>query len=108
MSVDYTAVLMYGKQFESLKHASDFLIGEGAITKKDYDYANDYNVLPDDFELVFVIIDCYTGGVGVLGIVINPSELENVSLASHLDDVMNRTDAIIGVGCEIELFVVTS
>jgi hypothetical protein len=34
--------------------------------------------------------------------------LNDVGLVGHLDDIMDRADAIIGAGCEIELFVVTS
>lgn len=107
MSIDYSNVTMYGKEFDSFKDAMEFLHTQSETSEAELNKAledQEYND-PDDL-LTWQVYSCYSGGAGILGI----------ETSAHLLYTKPQDCAILfasvngkfGEGCEIHDFVQVS
>jgi hypothetical protein len=104
MSINYTSMIIYGKEFDSLEDALADLLGKGKIDEKGFHSALDYGDLNDPDELLtWQVYSCYSGGSGVLGVEVSARDLytEPQECAAWFDIV----DGKLGNGCDIHEFV---
>lgn len=111
MGVDYTNVIMYGKEFDSFDEALAELEASGKLTPEDVEESKeDGNVwmLTDNDGHATQILDWkyynyFTGGAGVLGECLSANILfTNPEKVTHIKECV---DGWLGAGCEIHEFV---
>lgn len=103
MSIDYNAIIMFGKEFDSFSDASEYLLENGHITEAEADEA-EYNREFENFD--WQIYSHYESCAGVLGCEVTAEELwlSNDLCGRDFDKVL----AILGDGCALFSFVQAS
>lgn len=104
MSVDYSNMTMYGKEFDDFEDAMNHLlclkeitVGECLVACEDQEY-ND----PDEL-LTWEVYSYYSGGAGVLGIETSAHLL--YTKPRDCATLFASVDGKLGEGCEIHEFV---
>jgi hypothetical protein len=104
MSINYTSMIMYGKEFDCFEDALEKLLGNGHISEGEYAEAIDYGDLNDPDELLtWQVYSCYSGRSGVLGVEVSARDL--YTQPQECAPWFASVDGKLGKGCEIHEFV---
>jgi hypothetical protein len=107
MSINYTSMIMYGKEFDSFECALSELLSSGMITEEGFHSALDYGGLNDsDGLLTWQVYSYYSGGSGVLGLEVSARDL--YTQPRECDEWFDSVDEKLGKGCELLEFVQVS
>ena len=103
MSIDYNAIIMFGKEFDSFDDAAHYLLIGEHIPEAAAARAENIGEFKG---LDWQFYSHYEGGAGVLGCIVTAEELwlSNDLCGRDFDKVL----AILGDGCDLHTFVQVS